>query len=307
MKKMNKVFKKAMALALMTIVAATGLTGCGLAETITIDVKSNDKATINVVAGYDEDGIREMAKFTAQLSGSFGGEEVKLSEEEIDKMVAEMKSELKTFKKDGKVYYGDKEKIANKKNAEISKYLTGEKTAKATASVSAQAGSSKKQTGLFTEVYLSADTFYGVPNNAAYKVKLDKNEKEQLSSEMLNSLAGLKLDMEFKVKFEKPVVKTNGKLSADKKTVTWNYKQLVEGKKLYATTKKSTKKLKVNIKNNKTYKKSVTVKATSGKGSMYLDGKLIASGKAVKKAGKHTLVTVSQNGTKATYKFVIKK
>lgn len=64
------------------------------------------------------------------------------------------------------------------------------------------------------------------------------------------------------------------------------------------------------VKNNKTYKKAVTIKFSdknSGIKSAKLNGKNVKSGKKITKPGKYTLVVTDQCGSSKTVKFTIKK
>lgn len=212
---------------------------------------------------------------------------------------------------------------------------------------------------------------------------------------------GMTSDLSFEdvvVTMPNPIVKTNGKLSADKKTVSWDMDALNKNTEIYAfttenptenpisikigkakyvkakkaytidtkddisvlqvddifvsksamandtyleginitgkkikfektgtykftiwtTTNKQSFKIKVDgtaptvsgVKNNKTYKKAVTIKFSdkhSGVKKATLNGKTIKSGKKVKKNGKYKLVVTDKVGNTKTVKFRIKK
>ena len=125
--------------------------------------------------------------------------------------------------------------------------------------------------------------------------------------DMMNDYMELKMN----VSLPKKITTTNGKLSKDKKTASWN---LLDQKEeyLYAYTSdyvdKTSPKI-TGVKNNGTYNKAVKVsyKDASAIASATLDGKKIKSGKKVTKAGKHTVVVKDVFGNKSTVKFTIKK
>lgn len=111
------------------------------------------------------------------------------------------------------------------------------------------------------------------------------------------------------ITFPYKISKTNGTLSADKKTVTWDLEN--DNTTVYAfTTKyKDTTAPKVNgVANGKTYTKAVKVKYSDNSivKSAKLDGKSFKSGKKVSAKGEHTVVVTDIFGNKKTVKFTIK-
>ena len=119
------------------------------------------------------------------------------------------------------------------------------------------------------------------------------------------------MDFKINVTLPKKITTTNGKLSKDKKTATWDLFNLNEDS-IYAYTSdyvdKASPKIK-GVKNNGTYNKTVTVRYEDASviASATLDGKKIKSGKKVSKAGKHTVTVEDVFGNKSTVKFTIKK
>ncbi len=261
---------------MLALVMAFALTGCGVVIDMGTKINKKGAGRMTVSAGYTKDFIEGMAEF---------------SETEISL------DELKKFKYKGETYYGDKQTYKFSKPSKLEDILTAKDTM--------DKASSSASDSLFRYVHVSGDSFVGYLTTSGAKSATDTKDME----EQYNQDEDIDMDVyyDFSITFSQPVKRTNGTLSADKKTVTWDIEQLTSGKKLYAYTTKKRVVAKTNIKANKTYKKSVTIKKTSGKGTLYLDGKRINSGAKVKKAGSHKLVIVHQNGKKNTYKFKVKK
>lgn len=131
-----------------------------------------------------------------------------------------------------------------------------------------------------------------------------------------DAISGLAFDMSFKATFPYEVVKTNGTLSADRKTVEWSYTSVKSDCKLYAFAADSTKPAVTGVKNGKSYKGKVTVKVSdkdSGVKSAVIKntktGKTYAKftgSKKVTKKGKYSVTVTDNMGNKKTVKFTVK-
>lgn len=261
---------------LLVLAMVFGLTGCGVAIDMGTRINKNGAGKIKVSAGYSKDFIEGMSQY-GESEASLEG--------------------MKKFTCRGETYYGDVQTYKFSKPSKLEDILTAKDTMEKT--------SSSASDSLFRYVYVSGDSFVGYLTASGAKSATDSGDMEA----QYNGDENIDMDVyfDFSITFAQPVKSTNGTLSADKKTVTWDVAQLTSGKKLYAYTTKKRVMAKTNIKANKTYKKSVVIKKTSGKGTLYLDGTRIPSGTKVTKAGTHKLVVVHQNGKKNTYKFKIKK
>lgn len=268
--------KKALVM-LLAAMMVLSLTGCGVVFDMGARINKKGAGKMTVSVGYSKDIIDGL--------------------NEMDDSADVSLDELTPFTYNGETYYGVTESCSFKKASQLEDILTSNESADNTATSS--------DDRLFDQVYASGDTFIAYPNKGGVESSTDTSDIETQYEIDENTDLGVYMDLS--ITFDKPIKTTNGKLSADKKTVTWSLEQLSAGKKLYAYTTKSRSSAKVNIRNKKTYKKSVVIKKTSGKGSLYLDGKRINSGKKVTKAGSHKLVVVSQNGKRVAYKFKIKK
>lgn len=122
-------------------------------------------------------------------------------------------------------------------------------------------------------------------------------------------------DIEFsllEVKMPGVITKTNGKLSSDKKTVTWDLTKYKPGNKLYAYTEQSkTSSIKLSgVKNNGYITKAKTIKVVTNETikSIKLNGKKLSNNKSIKisKQGKYKLVIKTDIGSK-TFNFTYDK
>ncbi len=275
--------KKKLLLMITLIVAMFAFTGCSVAVDMKAKLNSKGAGTFKLTSAYSKDfleAIDEMNQGNENAGSVF--------------------DEMKKVKINGKTYYGKTTTVKFSKPSELESLLTDyEKFNKKAATEECTLTGN-----LFDQVYASGTTFVGYPSKASFGEMSDTGKYEEESgmedlSETMETYVG------FSVTFSKKVVSTNGKLSKDKKTVTWDAETLAAGKKIYAYTSSKKVDAKTNIKNGKTYKKSVTVKLSDGKGSLYLDGARINSGKKITKTGNHKLVVLGQNGKRKAYKFKI--
>ncbi len=150
----------------------------------------------------------------------------------------------------------------------------------------------------------------------AFDVDLSDMMSGFVTEEFEEAVNDVTLDMSFKVTFPYKVVKTNGKLSADQKTVCWSYTSVKDDSKLYAYAADKTKPVVTGVKNDKSYKGKATVKVSdkdSGIKSAVVKntktGKTYAkftSSKKVTKKGKYIVTATDNMGNKRTVKFTIK-
>ena len=137
-----------------------------------------------------------------------------------------------------------------------------------------------------------------------------------VTDEFEDAASDVDFDMEFKVTLPYEIVKTNGELSADKKTVSWSCTNIKNSGKLYAYAADKVKPVVTGVKNGKTYKKKVTVKVSdkdSGVKSAVIKntrtGKTYArftGSKKVTKKGKYSVTVTDNMGNKRTVKFTVK-
>ena len=150
----------------------------------------------------------------------------------------------------------------------------------------------------------------------AFNVDLSDMLSGSDTEEIENAASNVAFDMSFKATFPYKVVKTNGKLSADKKTVEWSYTSVKDDSRLYAFAADKTKPVVTGVKNGKLYRGKVTVKASdkdSGVKSAVIKntktGKTYAkftSSKKVTKKGKYSVTVTDNMGNKKTVKFTVK-
>ena len=150
----------------------------------------------------------------------------------------------------------------------------------------------------------------------AFSLDMSGYMEEFTSEEMEDTADDLAFDISFKVTFPYKVVKTNGELSADQKTVEWSYTSVKDDSKLYAYAADKTKPAVTGVKNGKSYKGKVTVKVSdkdSGVKSAIIKntktGKTYAkftSSKKVTKKGKYSVSVTDNMGNKRTVKFTVK-
>ncbi|MGN0367382.1 MAG: hypothetical protein ACI4EK_01270 [Wujia sp.] len=277
--------KKKLVLLLGCIFMMFAFTGCGVAADMNAKINSKGAGTFKLTSAYSKDFLEAIDEANAE-----GGS----TESVFD--------ELKKVTIDGKTYYGQTVSIRFAKASELENLLTDYRIY----NKKVKADDMTLTSNLFDQVYASGSDFVGYPSKAAFGDMSDtKKYEEQSGEEDLSSV--LDTYVGFSVTFDKKIVSTNGTLSKDKKTVTWDDKTLAKGKKIYAYTSAKKVSAKTNIKNAKTYKKSVVVKLTGGKGSMYLNGVRIWSGKKITRVGNHKLVILGQDGVRRTYKFKIVK
>lgn len=144
----------------------------------------------------------------------------------------------------------------------------------------------------------------------AEKSMTDTTDAAQLGMSE-EELANLKKSMEctMSVTFPYKVSKTNGTLSKDKKTVTWDLLSDIEYAYAYTTKYSDEKAPEIKgVKDGSTYTEAVKVKYTDDSAikSAKLDGKAIKSGKKVSKKGEHTVVVTDVFDNKSTVTFTIK-
>lgn len=136
------------------------------------------------------------------------------------------------------------------------------------------------------------------------------------TGEFEDAVSNVTFDMSFKATLPYEIVKTNGKLSADKKTVEWSYTSVKDDSRLYAFAADKTKPVVTGVKNGKSYKGKVTVKVSdkdSGVKSAVIKntktGKTYAKftgSKKVTKKGKYSVTVTDNMGNKKTVKFTVK-
>ena len=158
-----------------------------------------------------------------------------------------------------------------------------------------------------SKVWLSAKAF-----NMDLSNMLSGSDTEEIE----NAASDVAFDMSFKATFPYKVVKTNGKLSADKKTVEWSYTSVKDDSRLYAFAADKTKPVVTGVKNGKSYRGKVTVKVSdkdSGVKSAVIKntktGKTYAKftgSKKVTKKGKYSVTVTDNMGNKKTVKFTVK-
>lgn len=129
-------------------------------------------------------------------------------------------------------------------------------------------------------------------------------------------LSNIGMTLVFKITLPHEIVKTNGELSADKKTVEWNWESIKKNSKIYAYAADKTKPVVKGVKNGKSYKGKVTVKVSdkdSGIKSAVIKntktGKTYAkftSSKKVTKKGKYSVTVTDNMGNKRVVKFTVK-
>lgn len=116
------------------------------------------------------------------------------------------------------------------------------------------------------------------------------------------------------VTFDKEIVYTNGKLSDDKKTASWEFATLVDGVLLQASTigedsfaKDQSSPVIKGIKDKQYYKKNVVVTAEDDKGIKKLtcDGQGIANNDEIEEEGRHVVIAEDFSGNKVKKIFYI--
>lgn len=150
----------------------------------------------------------------------------------------------------------------------------------------------------------------------AFNVDLSNMLSGSDTEEIENAASDVAFDMSFKATLPYEIVKTNGKLSADKKTVEWSYTSVKDDSRLYAFAADKTKPVVTGVKNGKSYKGKVTVKVSdkdSGVKSAVIKntktGKTYAKftgSKKVTKKGKYSVTVTDNMGNKKTVKFTVK-
>lgn len=150
----------------------------------------------------------------------------------------------------------------------------------------------------------------------AFNVDLSDMLSGSDTEEIENAASNVAFDMSFKATFPYKVVKTNGKLSADQKTVEWSYTSVKDDSRLYAFAADKTKPVVTGVKNGKSYRGKVTVKVSdkdSGVKSAVIKntktGKTYAKftgSKKVTKKGKYSVTVTDNMGNKKTVKFTVK-
>ena len=150
----------------------------------------------------------------------------------------------------------------------------------------------------------------------AFNVDLSNMLSGSDTEEIENAASDVAFDMSFKATFPYEIIKTNGRLSADKKTVEWSYTSVKDSGKLYAFAADKTKPVVTGVKNGKSYRGKVTVKVSdkdSGVKSAVIKntktGKTYAKftgSKKVTKKGKYSVTVTDNMGNKKTVKFTVK-
>lgn len=128
--------------------------------------------------------------------------------------------------------------------------------------------------------------------------------------------AGDAITFTFKMTLPYEIVKTNGNLSEDKMTVSWDFETVMSKATLYAFAADKTKPSVTGVKNGKSYRGKVTVKVSdkdSGVKSAVIKntktGKTYAKftgSKKVTKKGKYSVTVTDNMGNKKTVKFTVK-
>ena len=150
----------------------------------------------------------------------------------------------------------------------------------------------------------------------AFNLDLSGILKGLVNDELETAVSNVTFDMSFKATFPYEIIKTNGRLSADKKTVEWSYTSVKDNSRLYAFAADKTKPVVTGVKNGKSYKSRVTVKVSdkdSGVKSAVIKntktGKTYAKftgSKKVTKKGKYSVTVTDNMGNKKTVKFTVK-
>lgn len=169
------------------------------------------------------------------------------------------------------------------------------------------------QKSIYYEVDKKAPAIGNIKNNGVYSIKTEITISDAQSGIDSVTLDGKNIISELDITF-------SDKLSG---LLQYNYelKELKEGKHTLAVSDKlgntssitfqidKTAPKVTGVKNNKTYKKAVTIKVTDKNGvkSITLNGKKIKSGKKVSKNGSYKLVATDKAGNTKTIKFKIKK
>lgn len=158
-----------------------------------------------------------------------------------------------------------------------------------------------------SKAWLSAKAF-----NMDLRAMLDELGIDEFEGFMDNVV----FDISLKATFPYEIIKTNGKLSADKKTVEWSYTSIKGDSRFYAFAADKTKPSVTGVKNGKSYRGKVTVKASdkdSGVKSAVIKntktGKTYAKftgSKKVTKKGKYSVTVTDNMGNKKTVKFTVK-
>lgn len=154
--------------------------------------------------------------------------------------------------------------------------------------------------------YIVKPNYFVMSSDEASEMSYELVEDQGISEEEISQY----LIFDLKVTFPATIKVTNGKLSKDKMTASWDLENEDEAFYAYTADYSDTKKPTVTgVKNNETYKKTVTVKYSDASiiAKATLDGKEFDSGKKVSKTGKHTVVVTDVFGNKRTVKFTIKK
>lgn len=150
----------------------------------------------------------------------------------------------------------------------------------------------------------------------AFNVDLSDMLSGSDTEEIENAASDVAFDMSFKATFPYEIIKTNGRLSADKKTVEWSYTSVKDDSRLYAFAADKTKPSVTGVKNGKSYRGKVTVKVSdkdSGVKSAVIKntktGKTYAKftgSKKVTKKGKYSVTVTDNMGNKKTVRFTVK-
>lgn len=150
----------------------------------------------------------------------------------------------------------------------------------------------------------------------AFNLDLSGILKGLVNDELETAVSNVTFDMSFKATFPYEIIKTNGRLSADKKTVEWSYTSVKDNSRLYAFAADKTKPVVTGVKNGKSYRGKVTVKVSdkdSGVKSAVIKntktGKTYAKftgSKKVTKKGKYSVTVTDNMGNKKTVKFTVK-
>lgn len=173
------------------------------------------------------------------------------------------------------------------------------------------------QKTLFYEVDKKAPDIQNIKNNGVYGSKVKAGFCDRESGIAKITLDGKDITKELAFDFSENVVD-----STDINFIyTYELSDLTEGKHTFTVQDKAGNQSTVSfqydktaptvtgVKNNKTYKKSVTIKVKDKNGvkSITLNGKKIKSGKKVSKKGSYKLVVTDKAGNVKTIKFKIKK
>ena len=249
------------------------MTGCGAAVSTNVRITSSTKANCTISVGYDDELLSAIADMSDTTKAA---------------IIKDMKKSGAKYSKkkiDGVVYNMFYSTVKNAKLSQVEALLT-------------QCG--------YTNVCVKSNYFYASFDPDAIS---NTTAKTAATGKDLDLTDSMSFYMSAKMTFKAKVAATNGKLTKDKKTVSWVIKDASKKKNFYASTSKVIKTAKASsVSNGKSYKagKKLTVANAKSLAKLTLDGKTIKSGKTVTKKGTHTLMVWSKNGKVQKVTFKIK-